>query len=134
MAPSLTVKPLDYRQHKRLYNSLKTDKDLTVDIKFEDDILKEEYFDKYDGIYTEISQVTRFDESTDLSTTYLGKMGMTRDMIIKVEEKVSISRQGYANGMLLDNTECSTGGSHLSHTVVKPDCCLAENFWPNFLV
>ena len=27
MAPSLNVKPLDYRQHKRLYNSLKTDKD-----------------------------------------------------------------------------------------------------------
>ena len=35
MALSLTVKPLDYRQHKRLYNSLKTDKDLTVDIEFE---------------------------------------------------------------------------------------------------
>ena len=32
MNPSLTVKPLDYRQHKRLYNSLKTDKDLTSDV------------------------------------------------------------------------------------------------------
>ena len=32
MAPSFTVKPLDYRQHKRLYHSLKTDKGLTVDI------------------------------------------------------------------------------------------------------
>ena len=30
MAPSLTVKPLDYRQHKRLYHSLKTDNSLTV--------------------------------------------------------------------------------------------------------
>ena len=35
MVPSLSVKPLDYRQHKRLYTSLKTDKDLTVDIEFE---------------------------------------------------------------------------------------------------
>ena len=35
MIPSLTVKPLDYRKHKRLYNSLKTDKDLTSDIIFE---------------------------------------------------------------------------------------------------
>ena len=76
-APSLTVKPLDYRQHKRLYNSLKTDKDLTVNIEFEGDKLKEEYFDKYDCIYTEIPQATRFDESTDLSTTYLGKMDTT---------------------------------------------------------
>ena len=62
MAPSFTVKPLDYRQHKRLYYGLKTDKDLTVDIEIEGDRLKEEYFDKYVGIYTEISQVTRFDE------------------------------------------------------------------------
>ena len=42
LAPSLIVKPLDYRQHKRLYNSLKTDKDLTVEIEFEGDKLKEE--------------------------------------------------------------------------------------------
>ena len=70
MAPSLTVTPLDYRQHKRLYHSLKTDKVLTVDIEFEGNRLKDEYFDRYDdGIYTEISQVTIFDESTDLNTT-----------------------------------------------------------------
>ena len=28
------------------------------------------------------------DESTDLSTTYLGKSDMTRDQIIKAEEKI----------------------------------------------
>ena len=106
MTPSLTVKPLDYRQHKRLYHSLKIDKDLTADVEFEGDKLKEEYFDKYEGIYAEISQVTRFDESTDLSTTYLGKTVMTRDMIMKAEEKFPISRQGTTNGKLLDNTEC----------------------------
>ena len=87
MAPSLTVKPLDYRQHKRLYHSLKTDKSLTVDIEFQGNKLNEEYFDKYEGIYTEISQVTNFDESTDLNATYLGRMDITRDMIIKTEEK-----------------------------------------------
>ena len=90
-----------------MYHSLKTDKSLTVDIEFEGGKLKEEYFDRYDGIYTEISQVTRFDESTDLSTTYLGKIDMTRDMIIKAEEKFPISGQGYTSGKLLDNTECS---------------------------
>ena len=107
MAPSLTVKPLDYRQLKRLYHSLKTDKSLTVDMEFEGDKLKEEYFDRYDGIYTEISQVTRFDERTDLSTTYLGRIDMTRDMIISAEEKLPISGQGYRSGKLLDNTKCS---------------------------
>ena len=69
--------------------------------------MKEEYFDKCDGIYTEISQVTRFDESTNLSTTYVGKMDTTRDLIIKAEEKSPISIQGFTNGKLLDNTECS---------------------------
>ena len=48
---------------------MKTDKDLTVDIEFEGDRLKEEYFDQYDDIYTEISQAARFGENTDLSTT-----------------------------------------------------------------
>ena len=61
MAPSLTVKPVDYRQHKRLHHSLKIDKDLTVHVEFEGDKLMEEYFDKYEGIYAEISQVTRLD-------------------------------------------------------------------------
>ena len=107
MAPSLTVKPLDYRQHKRLYYNLKTDKGHTVDVEFEGDKLKDEYFDRYDGIYAEISQTTRFDESTDLSTTYLGRIDMTRDMIIKAEEKFPISGQGYTSGKLIDNTECS---------------------------
>ena len=32
---------------------------------------------------------------------------MTRDMIIKAEEKLSNSGQGYTNGKLFDNTECS---------------------------
>ena len=54
---------------------------------FEGDKVGDEYFDRYDGINAEISQATRFDESTDLSTTYLGKTDMTRDQIIKAEEK-----------------------------------------------
>ena len=58
MIPSLTVKPLDYQQYKTLYHSLKTDKDLTTDVIFEGDKLKHEYFDKYEGIYAEISQTT----------------------------------------------------------------------------
>ena len=65
MTPSLTVRPLDYRKHKRLYNSLKTDKDLISNVMFEGDKVEDVYFDKYDGVYAEISKATRFDESTD---------------------------------------------------------------------
>ena len=48
--------------------------------------------------------MTRIGESTDLGTGYLGRIHMTRDMIIKVEEIFLISRQGYTSGKLLDNT------------------------------
>ena len=85
---------------------MKTDKDLITDVIFEDDKLKEYYY-KYEGSYAEVSQATRFHERTDLSTTYLGKIDMTRDMIIKAEEKFPISGQGYTNGKLLENTEWS---------------------------
>ena len=51
--------------------------------------------------------MTRFDESTDLSTTYLGRRDTTRDMTIKADEKFPISGQGYTSGKLLDDTECS---------------------------
>ena len=105
--PSLTMRPLDDRKHKRLYNSLKIDENLTADIIFEEDRIRHAYFDKYDGIHAEISQATKCDESTDLSTTYLGKMDMTREYVIKAEERFPISGQGYTNGKLLDQTECN---------------------------
>ena len=38
--PSLMVRPLDDRKHKRLYNSLKIDEVLTADITFEEERVK----------------------------------------------------------------------------------------------
>ena len=69
--------------------------------------IRNTYLDKYDGIQAEISQVTSFDESTDLNTTYIGKTDVTREQAIKAEERFLISGQGYTNGKLLDQTECS---------------------------
>ena len=48
----------------------------------------------------------RFDENSDLSTTYLGQTKMTRDTKIKAEEKFPITRQGFTSGYLLDETDC----------------------------
>ena len=107
ITPSLTIRPLDDKRHKRLYNSLKTDETLIPDIIYDEDRIRDTYFDKYDSNQAEISQVTKFDESTDLSTTYLGKTDVTREHVIEVEERFPISAQGYTNGKLLDQTECS---------------------------
>ena len=107
MNPSLTIRPLEDRKHKRLYSSLKTDDDLIPDMIFDEDRIRDTYLDRYDGVQAEISQVTSFDESTDLSTTYLGKTDMTREYVIKSEEIFPISGQGYTKGKLLDQTECT---------------------------
>ena len=68
---------------------------------------KETYFDKYEGIQSEISQATRFDENTDLSISYLGKRGQTRKSVIRAEESFPISGQQYTLGKLADKTECN---------------------------
>ena len=48
----------------------------------------------------------RFDENSDLSTTYLGQTKMTRDTKIKAEEKFPITGQSFTSGKLLDGTVC----------------------------
>ena len=60
----------------------------------------------YEGIQTGVISTTRFDENSDLSTTYLGRMVITRASKIKVEERFPISEQGYRIEKLLDGTEC----------------------------
>ena len=70
---SLNIRPLEDKKHERLYSKLKVDEELIPDIIFDEDRIKDTDLDRYGGLQAEISQVTRFDESTDLSTTYLGK-------------------------------------------------------------
>ena len=47
---------------------------LELDFGHTPDKLKEEYLDMYEGIHSEILSTTRFDENSDLSTTYLRKV------------------------------------------------------------
>ena len=60
----------------------------------------------YGGIQAEIISTTRFDENSGLSTTYLGRIDITRASMIKAEERFPISIQRYMIGKLLDRTEC----------------------------
>ena len=80
--------------------------------------LCEEYLDVYEGIQLEIVNTTRFDQNSDLSTTYLGKSDKVSNDKFKVEESFSISEHGYTLGKLLDGTECQllldTGASKSS--------------------
>ena len=68
--------------------------------------LHKEYLDIYEGIQSEIVNTMRFDENSDLSTTYLGKSDKTRNEKLEVEESFPISEHGYTLCKLLDGTKC----------------------------
>ena len=67
-------------------------------------VLREEYLDIYEGIHSEIVNTTRFDENSDLSTTYLGRSDRFKSYKLK-EESFPISEHRYTSGKLLDRTE-----------------------------
>ena len=69
------------------------------------DILRDEYLDVYEGIQSETLSTMRFDESTNLSSTYLGKADRSKNNKNKTEESFPISEQVYTMGKLLDGGE-----------------------------
>ena len=79
---------------------------IDVDIGPMPNVLREEYLDIYEGIHSEIVNTTRYDENSDLNTTYLGKSDRSKNDKLKAEESFPISEHGYTSGKLLDGTEC----------------------------
>ena len=84
----MTIRPLEEKKHRRLFSTLKIQENQILEMIFEEKKIKEAYFDRYEGIQSEISQVTKFDESTDLSATYLGRIGQTRKSVTRDKKKV----------------------------------------------
>ena len=61
----------------------------------------------YEGIQSDIVSSSRFDENSDISTTYLGKIEHRESQDkLKAEESFPISENGYTLGRLLDGTKC----------------------------
>ena len=121
---SILSNVLNYVQHNRHYtpnhtldvktvnkqkNKLDTRKEEeSVELDFCSTQLKlcEEYWDVYDGIQSMKVNTSRFNENSDLSTTYLGRSDKVRNDKLKAEESFPISEHGYTSGKLLDSTEC----------------------------
>ena len=105
---NLNIDTLDYRDNKDLYLKLKEEERETLDVDFGlyPDITKPRYLDVYEGVYAEMLYANKFNENSDLSTTYLRQTEMTRNTKIKAEERFPITGQGFASGKLLDGTEC----------------------------
>ena len=104
----LDINTLDYCQHKELYYKLKGEKNHTLDVDFgiNPETMKSNYLDMYEGVHVDVLYTNRFQENSDLSTTYLGQTKMIRETGIKVEEKIPIIGQGFTLGKLLDGIAC----------------------------
>ena len=102
---NLDIKTLDYQQHKRLYHSLKGEESQMLDVDFgsNPETVRSNYLDMYNGVHADVVYTNRFDESSDLSKTYLDKTTMTMENKMKAEEKFPISGQGHTLGKMLDN-------------------------------
>ena len=62
--------------------------------------------DVHEDVFAKVVATNRFDKRVDLSTTYLGKVDMKREDIIKAEENFPISEQGFVIGRVLNGEEC----------------------------
>ena len=71
-AQNLHLDTLDYRNHQELYFQLKDEEIETLDIDFGlyPDVTKAIYLDIYEDVYAEMVCASKFDKSSDLSTTY----------------------------------------------------------------
>ena len=94
---NLNFDTLDYRNHKDLYLQLKEEPLPVSDVDFGlyPDVTKARYLDIYEDIYAEMVYTSKFNENSDLSTTYLGKTDTTRNTKIKAEERFPITGQGF---------------------------------------
>ena len=148
---SIIINYIQYDKHPKNYHSLSVsainkcrktpyikeeERDmLELDFGHTSDKLKEEYLDVYEGIQPEILSTTRFDENSDLTTTYLGKVDRSQKKM-KAEELFPISEQGYSMGKLLDRTECQilldTGASKSFMSKSHYLCCKSLHSMPKF--
>ena len=61
----------------------------------------------YEGIHSHIVSLNKFDENSDISTAYLGKIENRGNQDkLKAEESFPMLESGYTLGRLLDDTKC----------------------------
>ena len=104
----LSINSMNYRQNRDLYKSLNNEQTIKTNLYFGNSLenLKSEYLDMYKGVYVVVSSTDKFDEDTDISTTYLEQVDMTRNTEVKAEENFTMTARGCTRGQLLDGTNC----------------------------
>ena len=108
MSHSLNIKPVNRYKVKLSDSFSSSEKEFReVDFGANSQNLQAEYLDVYEGIQSDIVSSSRFDENSDISTTYLGKIGWEESQNkLKAEESFPISENGYTLRRLLDGMKC----------------------------
>ena len=78
----------------------------SIDVSGVSEKLKSDYLDVYNGVYAEVISTNKFHEDTDLSTTYLGQVDMSRKTEVKAEGSFAMNAAGHTRGELIDGSEC----------------------------
>ena len=88
----LDVRMTSQKRHKKIYDKFREEDRKILELDFGDipEKIKGDYLDMYEGIQSEVINTTRFDKSSDLSTTYPGRIDITRASEIKAEQKFPI--------------------------------------------
>ena len=104
----IDIKMIDYRDLNRMYKKMSKEAGEQLNINFGEspEIMRNKYMDMYDEIYSEVVMPSKFDEYVDLSTTYLGRIDMKREDVMKAEESFPISEKGFVMGKILNGEEC----------------------------
>ena len=120
MSHSFNIKPVNGYKMKPNDSSFPSGREFReVDFGANSQNLQTKYLDVYEGIHSDIVSSNRFDENSDISMTYLGKIGQEESQNkLKAEESFPISQNSYTLGRLLDGRKCQllldTGASKLT--------------------
>ena len=136
MSHCLNIKPVN--RYKIKPNEEK--EFMEVDFGTNSQNLQDEHLDVYEGIQSDIVSSSRFDENSDISMTYLGKIGQEESQNkLKAEESFPILENGYTLGRLLDGMKCQlllvTGTSksfYMSFYKSFYMCCKSLHTLPKF--
>ena len=70
--------------------------------------LKEDYLDIFEGVMSYVMYTTKYDENSDIGTTYLRVSMMRGQDELRVEHRPPITEDSYMPDKLLDGTNCKT--------------------------
>ena len=130
----LSISPINkYRKNLRMIEERDT---LELDFDQTPAILREEYLDVYEGMQSGILSTTRFDENSDLSTTYLGIEERSKNNKIKAEVSFPHIRTRVYYRKIIHGRECpillDTGACKSFMSKSYYMCCKSLHSLPKF--